>query len=374
MRIATWNVERLKHRKSFDIIMLAIEQAKADILVLTETDEELHPQYKYCFSTPKLSEAPSSYFLPAVYKPSENRVSIFTNYPCVKQYNTYDKFTSLCVELSTPKGNLLVYGTIIGILGNRHPSFKEELNRQCRDFKRLSTEGKLCICGDFNCSFADNYYFTKADRAWLLHSIGENKISLLTRYQPECIDHIAVSKDFMDGYDVRFFEWNTDKSLSDHKGIVVDIYKPKDSVAKAAQAEYESIIAWKISEFEKIKYKLLTNDKPFKFDVYIPEIDILNHKFEEKICELQQRYDIGYRELLWKKAHERAQQEFLELTDWVATETIKVSEKLKSEGRLPYSKNDPNMREYDPAENAYKQAIWEIKIKYHIYGWMGVEI
>ena len=36
-------------------------------------------------------------------------------------------------ELKTEKGNLLVYGTIIGTLGNRHPSFMEQLHRQCDD-------------------------------------------------------------------------------------------------------------------------------------------------------------------------------------------------------------------------------------------------
>ena len=372
MRIATWNIERLNHKRDIEKILQLCEAQNADILVLTETDEQVHPHYKYCFSTPKLSEAPSSYFLPAVYKPSENRVSIFTNYPCIKQYDTYDKYTSICVELSTPKGNLLVYGTIIGILGNRHPSFKEELKRQCRDYTRLSDEGNMCICGDYNCSFADNYYFTNDNRNWLLHELGEKNISLLTRYHSECIDHIAVSRNFVDDCDVHFFEWNIDKSLSDHKGIVAEIYKPSDYITKAAQAEYESIIEWKISEFEKVKHKLLTHDESFGFGGDIPEIARLNREFEKKMCELQRRYGIGYKELLWKNVHKRAQQEFIKILDRCAEEAIKVSERLKSEGRLPYSRSDPNMREYDSAEKACKQRIWELKIKYHIYGWMGV--
>lgn len=47
--------------------------------------------------------------------------------------------------LSTELGNILVYGTIIGVLGNRSPKFNDELKCHVEDFKRLSHEGSLCI-------------------------------------------------------------------------------------------------------------------------------------------------------------------------------------------------------------------------------------
>ena len=43
LRIATWNIERLKHKKSLEQILLACEQIQADILVLTETDHRVYP-------------------------------------------------------------------------------------------------------------------------------------------------------------------------------------------------------------------------------------------------------------------------------------------------------------------------------------------
>lgn len=49
MKIATWNVERLKHKKTLSEIIAACEQVRADILVLTETDELVKPDYRYCF-------------------------------------------------------------------------------------------------------------------------------------------------------------------------------------------------------------------------------------------------------------------------------------------------------------------------------------
>ena len=236
MKIATWNIERLKHRNSLDKISFSIENAKADILVLTESDERVKPNYRYGFHTTKLSDAPPEYRMPGLYKDyavadvyaaTENRVSIYTNYPCVKQYETYDKYTALCVELQTNVGNLLVYGTIIGIIGKNDESFRQDLLLQIKDYERLSQIGNICICGDFNCSFADNYYFTKFGRDTLSSSFAHNKISLLTENRLECIDHIAVSDDFVGNGSISVSEWNLDKSLSDHKGIVVDIAIPK---------------------------------------------------------------------------------------------------------------------------------------------------
>ena len=221
MRIATWNVERLKHKRELENIKSICNDFNADIFVLTETDEQIKLNHKIFFQTPKLSEAPSSYFLPAIYKNSENRVTIFTNYNPVKIYKTYDKFTVICIELETEFGNLLVYGTIIGISGNRNKNFKQDLLKQIEDFKILSKKN-ICIVGDYNLSFADNYYFTNFGRDTLLKNFDKLKIEILTKNCAECIDHIAISKNFLVGRKFSFGEWNLEKNLSDHKGIFVN--------------------------------------------------------------------------------------------------------------------------------------------------------
>lgn len=101
MKIATWNVERLKHKKALDKILLECENTQADILVLNETDKRLQPNYRYCIQIPMLSDIAPNY-----YANSENRVSIFTNYPCIRQYETFDKCTSVCCELETELGSI----------------------------------------------------------------------------------------------------------------------------------------------------------------------------------------------------------------------------------------------------------------------------
>lgn len=221
MRIATWNVERLAHKKNLEQMLSACNAAKADILVLTETDERMRPEYKYCFSTLFLKGISD----PAVYAETENRVSIYTNYECVGRHKTYDENTAICVEIETEIGNLLVYGTIIGLSGNRRPSYAEDLLNQMKDIKYLVNAGyAVCMIGDFNCTFSDNYYYTKFGRESMLRCFADSRITILTEKAAECIDHIAVSDRFLSGWQViSIEEWNQDKRLSDHKGIVVEI-------------------------------------------------------------------------------------------------------------------------------------------------------
>lgn len=224
MKIATWNIERFKHKQDLDMLVKACESLNADVLVLTESDERIRLNYRYCFHTPTPKDLFTPQFNnPLQYRETEHRVSIYTNYECVRQYPTFDKYTALCVELSTEFGNLLIYGTIIGILGNRDALFKSDLSMQVEDFKNLTMAGHdLCILGDYNCSFADNYYFTVDGREKILRSFADNHISLVTGKQQNCIDHIALSDRLIAGASTKVIEWNLDKSLSDHKGIMVE--------------------------------------------------------------------------------------------------------------------------------------------------------
>lgn len=94
MKIATWNVERLRHKKQLDQIQGLCDGIHADILVLTETDKRLHPDYAFCCETTSLMGDKT---IP--YAVTENRVSLYTNYPVVRLHQTYDSRTALCAEL-----------------------------------------------------------------------------------------------------------------------------------------------------------------------------------------------------------------------------------------------------------------------------------
>ena len=220
MRIATWNVERLSPQKRLPGILEELRRVDADILVLTETDRRIQPDYEFAYHTPLPSEAVSEDY----YRPTENRVSIFTKVPAIRQYPVADVNTSLCAELDTHRGLLVVYGTIFGIHGNRRPSFRQDILQQMEDVRRLAKQGHaICLCGDFNCSFSDNYYFTNWARETLTEVFAACNLELVTGGQPECIDHIALSRSFLGQREAAVREWNLEKTLSDHKGICVDV-------------------------------------------------------------------------------------------------------------------------------------------------------
>ena len=223
MKIATWNVDRLRTKKNRDEIIKQCNECNADILVLTENDDTITPKYQLPYTTqtpPPLNI--EGYDEPLTYRSTEHRVSIYTNYKKIKEYETFDPHTSICIELETEKGNLLVYGTIIGVLGNRHPSFKKDLIKQMADIRKLADAGhNICICGDYNCSFSDNYYYTKEGRELIKNTFSECDIKLLTEECSSCIDHIAISNKFI-CESSEPVEWNMDKRLSDHKGVSVE--------------------------------------------------------------------------------------------------------------------------------------------------------
>ncbi len=135
--------------------------------------------------------------------------------------STFNQQTAICEVLDTPKGNIAVYATIIGIYGNRHPNFKTDLDLQLQDYKRIENQYPICIAGDFNISFGDNYYFTKDGRDRLNAAFGELGLVNLTENIPNNIDHVVISEEMVGSAGIGIETWNLDKKLSDHIGVEV---------------------------------------------------------------------------------------------------------------------------------------------------------
>jgi len=147
MKIATWNLERpSKNGHKTPAILQYLYKLNADILVLTETNEfiDLGNEYEF-FHT-------DNFFGP-FYKQGDKQVSVFSKYPITSQIPTFRADTSLCVNINTPLGELIVYGTIIGNLRNRGNQFKLDLEKQLLDFESIGKTKNLCVIGDLNISF-----------------------------------------------------------------------------------------------------------------------------------------------------------------------------------------------------------------------------
>lgn len=218
MKITTWNIERpLKASpKNAEVISL-LRSMEADIYILTETHEVIQPFDDYhCFSTTEL-DGP-------FYKEGERRTMIWSRYPAIKTFPTYDDKTAICVQLDTPLGKLIVYGTVMGVFGNRKPDYLDEVSKQIADIRQLAAQGPVCLAGDLNMTFRDNYYHTEAGRKLLNNAFAELNLKILTYDVAKNIDHVVVSQEFINGRKC----WteppvNTDYKLSDHIGVVVNI-------------------------------------------------------------------------------------------------------------------------------------------------------
>lgn len=216
MRIGTWNIDRLRKKDNLNSIVDDIQRIDADILILTEFDKSIKlPFYKYNCETQNLPNQPYNYH------ETERRVSIFSKFPITQIFKTYDPCTSCCVKIETPTGNLIVYGTIVGIIGKGDKNFHSDLDKQIDDINCLSNLGDFCYVGDLNTSFCDSYYVTKSAREKFLKCFKRNNLKNMTENISNNIDHIIISKKFVANLDINIKEWNSDKLVSDHKGICI---------------------------------------------------------------------------------------------------------------------------------------------------------
>jgi hypothetical protein len=129
MIIATWNLERptanCARRHKIEEVLKALE---ADIVILTETNDQISIGESYC--SHHSLELPTPY-----YSARERKVTILTKFKLVTAHPTFRKDTSICLEFETPFGGLIVYGTVAGIHGNRRKDFMADLQQQMADLK-----------------------------------------------------------------------------------------------------------------------------------------------------------------------------------------------------------------------------------------------
>lgn len=138
-------------------------------------------------------------------------------------YPTFRNDTSICIELETPFGRLIVYGTVAGIQGNRRKDFMEDLRQQIKDLRRIGLLNKpLCYAEVMNISFSDNY-FTYSGRSLMQATFSELALSVTTLEVPQSIDHIVISDGYLKGKNVTCSTRNHDKKLSDHIGVAIKI-------------------------------------------------------------------------------------------------------------------------------------------------------
>jgi endonuclease/exonuclease/phosphatase family metal-dependent hydrolase len=230
MRIATWNVQRPKAKgwKRNPITIETINSINADIWILTETQESIQPN--------SLAYSKTTTY----YAEQESCATIWSRYPIISQRPTCDPFFTICLELETPLGNCLVYGTIITYAHDGTQSgaklwekHYEAIEAQAQDWKMLAQEGlPLILAGDFNETLHPPHnYGTKRGRTALLQALEDGQLQAVTAREPigRAIDHICMSRHWQERLQPldsknQFQGYKEDgKAVSDHQGLFIDL-------------------------------------------------------------------------------------------------------------------------------------------------------
>jgi len=236
IRLVTWNVER---PRTGSIARNTIVNAKlceidADIVVLTETHASIRPDSRFDSRATDIHADNQWRYLNNPHTSGENCTTIWSRWPIIHQPETFDATHAICVEISTPFGALIVYGSIItwhadkgsdGAAKNWTEHHKA-IEWHGRDWSKLRP---FCAAGDFNTTLDGTYYGTKQGRDLLRTALIDGDLVCVTQALPLTIDHICLSRDWANQVE-HCFMWQAynpaGRAISDHPGVGVDIRIP----------------------------------------------------------------------------------------------------------------------------------------------------
>jgi hypothetical protein len=240
LRIATWNLERPKlngHDKN-SLRLKKIREISADLWVLTETSSAISLDGYSSLA----SESESGY-----HSAGENFVTIWTRWPIRRKIPTFDPSFTVCAEIDSPSGPIIVFGTIITYANDGGPNGKarrweehrKSINSHAADWYRLQKEFPdhlFCIAGDFNQSRDGSGWYEDAESVKMLSvALDRSSLQCVTEVDMRAngilqsrasIDHICLSKSLATQVvSVGAWEGTTPdgRRMSDHNGIFIDI-------------------------------------------------------------------------------------------------------------------------------------------------------
>lgn len=245
LRIGTWNLDHASN--SSRPIAAQIEQMRkidADIWVLTETCEKVDlSEDGYVSITPHSKNIYDKYWS-----------TIWSRWGNFHQIDCYDNETAVCAQITTPLGNLIIYGTIITYHGYKGPQgdspawAEHERAIACHGNDWRSIQDKYAgipffVAGDFNQTRDGSVktYGTKLGRELLGEELRKNHLTCLTTenfgssgklkvdpskgWARNNIDHICMTDGAFQQSYVGAWDHFTESAiyLSDHNGVYVDV-------------------------------------------------------------------------------------------------------------------------------------------------------
>lgn len=240
MRIGTWNVE-YAYQPRLDAIRQTLVRHPADIWVLTETHDDLVPEG--CGYAVHSADRPRSW---SGIRPGSRWVSIWSAFPILRQVQTRDAKRTVAAVIDTPRGALLVYGTVLPWHSDRGdnptdsvvPNWSEhhrEIPDQASewlDLKARERVDQVCVAGDYNTDMTTGRrYGTQKGIRMLQEGLAGADLfcATLPDAMPEgiahisLIDHIALPRHWAPETKIEA-AWPASKGeLSDHSGVVVRV-------------------------------------------------------------------------------------------------------------------------------------------------------
>lgn len=235
LRIGTWNVEYAAGAAKNVSRLDRLRSEAADVWVLTETHDDLDLSATH--HAANTSQRPTG-------RAGGRWTTIWTRWPIARRLDTADPLRTLAVEVTSPFGPLLVYGTVLPWGNDPGPdpgspaSGWAEMDRvlpiQLAEWRRLREAHAgvpLLVAGDLNMNLGGpHYYGTARCRRTLLGALSELRLACATtheripsgllRHPP--IDHVLVPDDWTTRV---FSAWDGTHGgarLSDHSGLVVE--------------------------------------------------------------------------------------------------------------------------------------------------------
>lgn len=235
MRIGTWNVEYAAGATKNAARLARLRSADADVWVLTETHDDLDllPSHQRA-STP---QRPTG-------RAGGRWTTIWSRWPIARRLDTADPVRTVLVELRTPSGPLLVYGTVLPWANDAGPDATTpakgwtEMDRvlpiQTAEWRALRESHPgvpLVVAGDLNMNLGGpHYYGTTRCRSALrgaLSALGMSCATTHDRIPPRTlrdppIDHVLVPGEWATRVVSAWEGTQAGVRLSDHSGLVVE--------------------------------------------------------------------------------------------------------------------------------------------------------
>ena len=222
MKVSVWNLMRPNSKtvERNSLFLDTLNQIDQDIIILTETNSIIEFGDKYfSVSTTPLPKLVDKY----TYEPGENRVTIFSKFPFIRQIPTADSYTSVCAETITPFGQLIIYGTIIGYLGGLLEPFESDLKKQTLDLTQLAKEGNICFGGDLNIAFSRRAYPSKPVVKNVSDLFDNLALTNLTKDFNDSAIHAVISNSFLGNKQVKADRIRFDKKFTDHSLVTISL-------------------------------------------------------------------------------------------------------------------------------------------------------